>query len=251
MKLPPPVPFMGVAVHPWTMAQTVAAIDHALAAGRFVQHAVVNVAKLMSARRDDSLRAALAACEIVSIDGMGVVWGARALGVPVPERVAGIDLFHELLALAERRGHPVFLLGAREQVLERAVTVLRRQHPALQLAGWHHGYFWDHEQALVARVRASGARLLFVAVSSPAKELFVHRWREALGVGFVMGVGGTFDVVAGYTRRAPRWMQGAGLEWAWRLAQEPRRMWRRYLLSNGEFALRLAVQWLARRLPGA
>lgn len=251
MNLPAPVQFMDVAVHPWSMAQTVAAIDGALAEGRFVQHAVVNVAKLMRARRDDSLRAALAACEIVNVDGMGVVWGARALGVPVPERVAGIDLFHELLALAERRAYPVFLLGAREEVLERAVAALRRAHPALPLAGWHHGYFWDREQALVARVRASGARLLFVAVSSPAKERFIHRWREELGVGFVMGVGGSFDVVAGHTRRAPPWMQRAGLEWTWRLAQEPRRMWRRYLLTNGEFALRLTARWLARRRRGA
>ena len=223
-------------MHAWTMDQTIDAIAERLARNEFTQHVVVNVAKLVQARDDSALRASIEACEIVNIDGMGVVWGARFLGYDVPERVAGIDLFHRLVAFAAERGEPVFLLGARPEVVESVQHRLRQQHPQLNVAGIHHGYFWDDEQAVVDMIRRSGARLLFVAISSPAKEMFVNRWRNELGVTFAMGVGGTFDVVAGKSRRAPGWMQRAGLEWFYRLLQEPRRMWRRYLVTNAKFA---------------
>ena len=177
---------------------------------------------------------------------MGVVWGGRLLGLEIAERVAGIDLFTELLALAETRGEPVFFLGAKPDVVERAVDRIRARHRALDIAGWHHGYFWDDEEQIVQMVRDSGATMLFVAITSPKKEQFINRWRAELGVKFAMGVGGTFDVVAGVTTRAPRWMQGAGLEWFYRLAQEPRRMWRRYLDTNLRFAILLLRESVGR-----
>src|SRR5690606_14592871 len=109
-------------------------------------------------------------------------------------------------------------------------------YPGLNVAGYHHGYFWDDEQAMVEKVRASGAQLLFVAITSPKKENFINRWRDQLGVTFVMGVGGTFDVVAGKVKRAPLWMQRWGLEWFYRVMQEPGRMWKHYLVTNSQFA---------------
>lgn len=227
---------MGLRMHLWTMEETVRNIEERLSKGLFTQHVVVNVAKLLAARRDPQLKACIERCEIINVDGMGVVWGARFLGYPVPERVAGVDLFFALIALAERRRYGVFLLGAREAVLEEAVRRLRKSHPALPLAGWHHGYFSGYEERVMDLIRGSGAKLLFVAMSSPQKEQFIGRWREQLGVGLAMGVGGTFDVVAGYTKRAPKWMQEAGLEWSFRLVQEPRRMAWRYLAGNMRFA---------------
>jgi N-acetylglucosaminyldiphosphoundecaprenol N-acetyl-beta-D-mannosaminyltransferase len=153
--------------------------------------------------------------------------------------VTGIDLFLNLLKLAKAQGYPVYLLGAKEENLRLCVANIRKQFRGLQIAGFHHGYFGDDEEKVVREIRESGATLLFVAIPSPKKENFIARWKEDLGVKFVMGVGGSFDVVAGVTKRAPRWMQKAGLEWFYRLVQEPRRMWKRYLTTNSLFAVYL------------
>jgi N-acetylglucosaminyldiphosphoundecaprenol N-acetyl-beta-D-mannosaminyltransferase len=228
-----------------TMDETVEWIASRVAKRQFTQHVVVNVAKLVHMQKDVELAKSVRACDIVNIDGMGVVWGARALGFSVQQRVAGVDLFERLLQMAQERDLPVFLLGATDAVVTRAATVVSARYPALQIAGCHHGYFWDDEQRVVELIRASGARLLFVAITSPKKENFINRWKDYLGVDFVMGVGGTFDVVAGKVRRAPSWMQRSGLEWAYRVAQEPRRMWRRYFITNSTFALMLVRARLA------
>jgi len=230
------IEFLGAEMDVATMDETVEWLDHRISARQFTQHVVLNVAKLVNMRRDVGLRASVEACDIINVDGMGVVWGARMLGLDIPEKVSGIDLFHELLALASRRGYPIFLLGAKQEVVEKAVTVLQEKYGQLEIAGFHHGYFWDNEEAVVDAVQSSGARLLFVAISSPKKENFINQWKERLGVDFVMGVGGTFDVVAGKVKRAPQWMQKIGLEWLYRVIQEPRRMWKRYLVTNSKFA---------------
>lgn len=219
-----------------SMDETVAQIDQAIAANCFTQHVVVNVAKLVNMQTDVQLDASVRECDIINIDGMGVVLGARILGHNVPERVAGVDLFHELLAMSARRGYSVYLLGAQDEVVSETARRVQQLYPSLKLAGSHHGYFWDEEQAMVDRIRESGAQLLFVAITSPKKENFINRWREQLGVTFVMGVGGTFDVVAGKVKRAPLWMQNYGLEWLYRVIQEPGRMWKRYLVTNSKFA---------------
>lgn len=230
------IELLGCRMHPWTMELTVSEIGRRLVECDFTQHAVVNVAKLVSMQSDAELRTAVLACDIINVDGMGIVLGGRFLGKNIPERVTGIDLFYHLLKYAEENGHSVFLLGAKPQVVEDAVVKLRKQYPQLNIAGFHHGYFWDNEAAVVDKIRQSGATLLFVAITSPKKEQFINRWRERLGVKFAMGVGGTFDIVAGVTRRAPLWMQKAGLEWLYRVIQEPRRMWKRYLVTNMMFA---------------
>lgn len=230
------IDLLGCPMDVGNMGETVGAIDKALANEHFTQHVVVNVAKLVNMRKDPELDASVRECDIINIDGMGVVLGARMLGHDVPERVAGVDLFHELLAMSERKGYSVFLLGAKDEVVSETARRVQQQHPELKLAGYHHGYFWDDEEAMVERIRASGAQLLFVAITSPKKENFINKWRDRLGVTFVMGVGGTFDVVAGKVKRAPIWMQKAGLEWFYRVMQEPGRMWKRYLVTNSVFA---------------
>ncbi|MFB9123945.1 glycosyltransferase [Paraburkholderia dipogonis] len=222
-----------------TMQETVNIIGDRIEARQFTQHVVVNVAKLVNMQTDSVLHSSVRACDIVNIDGMGVVWGARLLGHAVPERVAGVDLFDRLLQMAAARELPVFLLGAADEVVARTAAVVTLRHPELRIAGYHHGYFWDDEEGMVETIRKSGAKLLFVAITSPKKESFINRWQDRLGVDFVMGVGGTFDVVAGKVRRAPQWMQRHGLEWAYRVIQEPRRMWKRYFITNNRFAVML------------
>ena len=219
-----------------SMAETVERIDAAVAAGHFTQHVVVNVAKIVNMQNDAQLDASVRECDIINIDGMGVVLGARLLGHDVRERVAGVDLFNELLAMSARKGYSVYLLGAKDEVVGETARRVQKRYPGLKLAGYHHGYFWDDEETMVNQVRESGAQLLFVAITSPKKENFINHWREQLGVTFVMGVGGTFDVVAGKVKRAPLWMQQWGLEWLYRVIQEPRRMWKRYLFTNTKFA---------------
>ncbi|OKH87464.1 WecB/TagA/CpsF family glycosyltransferase [Thalassospira sp. TSL5-1] len=231
-----------------SMGETVQRIDDAVAVNHFTQHVVINVAKIVNMQKDPQLAASVRECDIINIDGMGVVLGARILGHDVPERVAGIDLFHELLRMSARKGYSVYLLGAHDDVVSEAARRVKTLYPDLKLAGYHHGYFWDDEQAMVNKVRASGAQLLFVAITSPKKENFINRWREQLGVSFVMGVGGTFDVVAGKVKRAPIWMQKSGLEWLFRVIQEPRRMWKRYLVTNSKFAWMLLNEKLKQLL---
>jgi len=220
------------------MDGTLARCEELIAAGRPAQHVAINAAKLVAMQRDPELREIVAACDLVSADGQAVVWASRLLGDPLPARVAGIDLMHELLGLSERKGYRVFVLGAKKDVLEQAVANAREMYPGLQLAGARDGYFDDDEAATVAdEIRAAAPDILFVAMPSPKKEYWLARYGKLIGVPFVMGVGGAVDVLAGQTRRAPRWLQRVGLEWLYRLLQEPRRMVGRYLIGNLRFCM--------------
>lgn len=229
------------------MDETVEWIADRIERRMFTQHVVVNVAKLVNMQKNADLAASVRQCNIVNIDGMGVVWGARLLGHSVPDRVTGVDLFERLLAMAAQKQFPVYLLGATDAVVERTAAIVVNRYPGLRLAGFGNGYFWQDEKATVDRISGSGARLLFVAITSPKKENFINKWKDQLGVDFVMGVGGTFDVVAGKVRRAPPWMRNHGLEWLFRVAQEPRRMWKRYLVTNVRYALMLGKAYLSPR----
>jgi N-acetylglucosaminyldiphosphoundecaprenol N-acetyl-beta-D-mannosaminyltransferase len=164
--------------------------------------------------------------------------------------VAGIDLMVELLGLAERKGYRVYILGARQDVLDQAVARIRERYPRLQFAGWRNGYFSSAEEAQVcAEIRASRPHIVFVAMSTPRKEYFLAERGPDLGAEFVMGVGGAVDVIAGLTRRAPVTWQRLGLEWLFRLLQEPRRMFTRYAVTNTRFAFMVAVALLGRLTP--
>ena len=231
-----------------TMEETLINIENSIENNVFTQHSVVNVAKLVNMRSDNDLRDSVSACDIINIDGMGIVLGARFLGFKVNERVAGIDLFYKLLELSEKKNYPVFLLGAEEEVLNKTITEIKNIYKDIKLSGFHHGYFWDEEESVVKQIRDSGAKLLFVAITSPKKENFINKWHKELGVSFVMGVGGTFDIVAGKTSRAPKWMQERGLEWLFRLLQEPERMWKRYLVTNTKFAFLLIKESILQKI---
>lgn len=229
-----------------TMEQTVRRCVELVEARKPVQHVVINAGKVVMMEDVPGLREVIAGCEVVSADGQSIVWAGRALGAAVPERVAGIDLMHRLLVEAAGRAWPVYFLGARPDVLKACVERLTEKHPNLIVAGSHDGYF-DDDVAVARQVRDSGARLLFVGISSPRKEFFLAEQLHEMGDLFAMGVGGSFDVVAGLTNRAPRWMQRAGLEWSYRLLQEPGRMWKRYLVGNTRFLLLTYSEWRRNR----
>lgn len=242
------IEMMGCRIDNLSMAETLDRIEELLTEPGWHQHVVVNVDKLVKASRDPALRDIINACDLVNADGMPVVWASRLLGKGLKERVTGIDLFEALMSRAAERGWPVFLLGARQSVVEHVAELYSRRSPPVRVVGHADGY-WSAERdpEIAERVRASGARLLFVAISSPRKEAFLGRWQQHMRVPFAMGVGGTFDVVAGEVRRAPRWMQRCGLEWFFRFLQEPRRMFRRYFIDDVAFLRLLWGEWRGRR----
>lgn len=195
-------------------------------------------------------RRVLARAALVLPDGIGTKIGSDLLGTPLKQNVNGTDLFPRLCHLLQARGASVFLLGGQAGVAEHVAAQIGQRWPGLRVAGLRHGFFSVAEEGdVAAQVRESGADLLLVARGAPAQDLFIDRYLPQLGVKVAMGVGGLFDFVSGRIRRAPQWMRDSGLEWTWRLLQEPGRMWRRYLVGNFTFLSRVVLQRVGLRQP--
>jgi N-acetylglucosaminyldiphosphoundecaprenol N-acetyl-beta-D-mannosaminyltransferase len=224
----------GVEIDALDMDQTVDRIMTLIDQNVNVQHVALNAAKVVMLSKDATLRAVIRACPVVNADGQSVVVASRLLRQPLPERVAGIDLFAELVKRSAENGRSVYFLGARDDVLEEMMSRFRTQYPTLRVAGSRNGY-WSDDAEVIQQVRAAQPDLLFLAIPSPRKEFWLAEHLPALGVPFAMGVGGSFDVLAGKVKRAPKWIQRIGCEWVYRLVQEPRRMWKRYLVGNTAF----------------
>lgn len=213
----------------------------------FRQHSL-NAVKLPGALRDGALFGALARADCLSADGMGIVWAARMMGISVPERVTGIDLMTDLLGQFAQDRVRVFLLGARQEVLDRLCTELPQRFPGLIIAGAHHGYEMN-DQKLADCVALAKADAVFVALPSPRKEVFVDRFAPQTGCRFAMGVGGAFDVLAGKVKRAPVIWQRAGAEFLWRIACQPRYMIPRYARGLSAFT-RIVLPEIAKAKRG-
>jgi N-acetylglucosaminyldiphosphoundecaprenol N-acetyl-beta-D-mannosaminyltransferase len=240
---------LGCRIDAVTMEETLALCEAAIEARKRLHQVSVNAAKLIAIRKDDRLRDIVQQSGLVNADGQSIVWASRLLGTPLPERVAGVDLMFELLASAEEHGYRVYILGAQPEVLERAVARLQELYPRLVLCGWHHGYFPASEEAtLVDTIAKTDPDIVLVAMSSPRKEYLLAGHGEELRAPVQIGVGGSIDVVAGVTHRAPVWMQSAGLEWLYRLVQEPRRLAGRYASTNTQFVTLLARELLRIRV---
>ena len=219
------------------MKETLALVSKAISENNQLHHVVVNAGKIVALQKDAALRKSVNESDIINADGQAVVWAAKILGKPLKERVAGIDLMENLVELAHQENHKIFLLGAKEEVVQKVSEIYQVKYNANLIAGYRNGYFTKEDEPQIAQqIANSGAQMLFVAITSPIKENFLYNHRELLkDVPFVMGVGGSFDVVSGLTKRAPVWMQNAGLEWFYRFLQEPKRMWKRYLVGNSTF----------------
>jgi N-acetylglucosaminyldiphosphoundecaprenol N-acetyl-beta-D-mannosaminyltransferase len=240
---------LGLTIDPLTLGQTADRCVAAIEGSAYLSVGMVNAAKVVAMRRDPALRAAVAGCGLVLADGQAVVWAGRMLGAPVPERVAGIDLFTELLDRAAHRSYRAYFLGARADVLRRMLARIADRYPGLLVVGARDGYFGaDEEREVVSQIRLARPDLLFIGMSSPAKEFFAHRWGDQTGARVVHGVGGSFDVLAGVTRRAPLWWQRHGLEWLYRAGQEPVRLGRRYLTTNAAFIALVAREAIGQRV---
>lgn len=239
---------MGLPLDDLGMEETLALVDEYIAARECRQQTVLNAAKVVLARKDPLLRESILASDVVQADGQSIVWASRVLGLPVRERVAGIDLMDRLLRHSVDRNYRVYFLGASEAVLRTALEKMERRYPGLRIAGARNGYFTPEEGFRVATaIRDARPDILFVAMPTPKKEIFIKSHLQAMQVPFCMGVGGSIDVVAGLVRRAPHWVQRIGMEWFYRMAQEPRRLWRRYAVTSSVFLLLLLVHLTSRK----
>jgi N-acetylglucosaminyldiphosphoundecaprenol N-acetyl-beta-D-mannosaminyltransferase len=230
---------LGVGVHPVTLSQTmegiaawIASARHRLRSADLLTRVVVtlNVEILYQAQTDAVLLELLQEADLVVPDGHGVVWAGRRCGHQLPERVTGIDLLQALATQGAEHHWRIYLLGSSPGVAARAGSNLSRGYPGLEIAGSDHGYFSEaEEEAVVKRIKEASADILFVGLGSPKQEFFIRRHDHELGSTVAIGVGGSFDVLAGLLKRAPRIYQMLHIEWVYRVIQEPAR-WRRIMV---------------------
>lgn len=231
-------PILNTYVNAISMEQTIDIVERIIKKGIPTQHVVINASKVNLMEKDKELQKIVNSCPLINADGASIVWAAKKLGVPLRERVTGIDLFQKLVSLANEKEYKIYLFGAKEEVVTRVKDIFEKQYSKLQIVGYRNGYFTkEDEPEIVKNMAESGADMMFVAFSSPKKEYWINKYLKEIHIPFVMGVGGSFDVVAGVTDRAPKWMQDHSLEWFYRFIQEPRRMWKRYIIGNAKFML--------------
>jgi N-acetylglucosaminyldiphosphoundecaprenol N-acetyl-beta-D-mannosaminyltransferase len=245
------VAILGVPIDDLNSEEALHRIEEFIASGRFHQVATANTDFLVKAAFDPELRTILRESDLVVPDGMPIVLASHWLRVGLRERVTGSDMVPRLARLAAEKGYRLFMLGARPEVAQRARQRLLEQNPDLQIVGCvspenSHVVRMDNE-AILREIEAARPDILLVAFGNPKQEKWIHMHRHRLKVPVCIGIGATFDFIAGEVRRAPKWMQRAGLEWLFRLLQEPRRMWRRYGADFWHFGRFILVQLWALR----
>lgn len=208
----------------------------------------INADKINALQNNARLRKIVNECKVINADGASVVWASKVLKKPLKERVAGIDLMCELLRLAEKREYSIYLLGARQEVVEKTKEAIQAKHPRLKIAGIRNGYFPEKEWQEIGRdIIQKHPQIVFVGITSPLKEYLVE-FLQNMNINCVfMGVGGSFDVLSGRIPRAPKWVQNIGMEWLFRVIQEPGRLWKRYFFGNMQFILRVYTEKYRRR----
>lgn len=229
--------FLDIPIDVLTMNETLYRVELAIKNQEHLHHTVVNAGKIVLMQNNKELRKSVIDADLINADGQSVVWAAQLLGKNIPERVSGIDLMEKLVSISHENKYKCYFLGATEEVVSKVVDIYRNQYSEDIIAGYRNGYFdKDKELQISKEIAASGANILFVAITSPKKEIFLNTYKKQLQeVNFIMGVGGSFDVISGKVKRAPLWMQNSGLEWFFRVLQEPKRMWKRYLVGNTKF----------------
>jgi N-acetylglucosaminyldiphosphoundecaprenol N-acetyl-beta-D-mannosaminyltransferase len=247
------VDVLGVPLALTDYERTIDWIDATIVAGGRGYICVAAVHTVMACQEDDELRAAVLGSSLTVPDGQPLVWAMNALGHELPHRVYGPDLMARYCEHAAATGARMFLYGGRDQdALVKLGLNLRSKHPGLKIVGGYVPPFRpltaEEEDAVVDEINASGADVVWVGIGVPKQEKWMARMRDRLDPPVLVGVGAAFDFHAGLVPQAPRWMQSMGLEWAYRLAQEPRRLWKRYLRYNPRFVIGFLRQWLRHRM---
>jgi N-acetylglucosaminyldiphosphoundecaprenol N-acetyl-beta-D-mannosaminyltransferase len=241
---------LGTPIDNLSMQETLDTVTSAIVNKQHLHHTVVNAGKIVLMHKNEELRESVVNADLINADGQAVIWASHLFRKPLKERVAGIDLMEKLVELAYQKKFRVFFFGAKEEIVSRMVEIYSGKYSPSIIAGYRNGYFKKEDEKGIARqIADSHTNILFVAITSPIKENFLFQNRDILkDVNFIMGVGGSFDVVAGHVKRAPIWMQRAGLEWLYRVYQEPKRMFKRYLVGNTRFIL-LTCKYLFKKEP--
>ena len=235
------IEILGCPVDNVTMEEAINQISQFVHEKTVHQGVAINADKVIMAHKDHEIMEILRRTDLVYADGMPVIWASYLLGKPLKERVTGIDLFLRLAEHAAKTNWRIYLLGARQEVVEKTVEVLENRFPGIIIAGYRNGYWaLEQEEGVAQEIARTKPDLLFVAITSPKKEQFLDAYQAKMGIPYAMGVGGSFDVVSGLVKRAPVWMQKTGMEWFYRFLQEPRRMFYRYFIKDMMFFALLA-----------
>lgn len=233
------IDFLGSPVDNLSLAEALERVNVFIRSRKPHQIVPQNASKLWRMNRDARLAEIVRGAHLV-IPEKAIVMGAGFLGTPLKEHVGGVMLAIALLPIAAERGYRMYFLGARPHVVEEVVRRMNRDFPSLPVAGWHHGYFTaEEEPGLIASIRDSRPDILLVALGTPKQEYWIRQHMEELRVPVVMGVGGTFNVLAGLKKDTPAWLRRLALEWLYRLVQDPRNLWKRYLIT---------IPWFLRRV---
>ena len=232
------VNILGVGVDSVTMQEALDRVESFFEERRPVIVATANAEMLMRATHDEELKDILNAAELVVPDGAGTVWAAHHLGHDMPERVAGYDLAQELMKRAPVKGRRIYFFGSAPGVADKAKAKAEKLYPGIQIVGTRNGYFKEPDEAqIIADIKAAKPDLLLAALGVPKQEKWLAKYKDELNVPVSIGVGGTFDVMAGVMKRAPKWMQRAKLEWLFRAMLQPKRAGR--LISLPKFVLKV------------
>ena len=239
MQIKNPVKILDVPVHPLTMGEAVSVLEESITSSEQAFVVTANAEIIMMCQEDAGYKKIVSHdAQLVLPDGAGAVWAGRHLGYKVPERVAGFDLYCQLLDKAAQKGYKAFFFGGSPGIAEAAKAKSEELYPGVQVVGCRNGYFKEEEsQAIIDEINASGADMLFAALGAPKQEKWLVRYREQLKQKILMGIGGSFDVFAGKMERAPKWMQDASLEWLFRLYKQPSRFMR--MMALPKFVLKV------------
>ena len=239
MQIKEPVKILDVPVHPLTMQEAVSALEESIANGEQAFVVTANAEIIMMCQQDAEYKKIVSQdAQLVLADGAGAVWAGRHLGYKVPERVAGFDLYCNLLKEAAVKGYKAYFFGGSPGIAEAAKAKSEELYPGVQVVGYRNGYFQEEEsQAIIDEINDSGADMLFAALGAPKQEKWLVRYRDQLKPKVLMGIGGSFDVFAGKMERAPKWMQDASLEWLFRLYKQPSRFMR--MMALPKFVLKV------------
>lgn len=236
------IKIFNIKIHPFSKKEFLEMIELNINQGKQITQNGINAASINELTNNADLVEAYNNSDLLNIDGMSMVWALRFLGYSAPERVACPDLANDILEMAERENYSIFFLGANKSSLSFAIKNLEKKFPNLHIAGFHDGYFKKEEEiGIVKMINKVKPDILFLGMPSPQKELFIEKYKRQLKIKYSFGVGGYFDILSGKTKRAPLWVQNRGMEWFWRFAQEPRRLWHRYMIGNIKF-IKLVLQ---------
>jgi N-acetylglucosaminyldiphosphoundecaprenol N-acetyl-beta-D-mannosaminyltransferase len=236
----------GIKFNLLSMSELINIIDYNIKNNKKTNIVVVNVFVLVMCQKDEKFKQIINNADIITIDGMPILWILKLFKYDVKEKLSGPDIFIEILKLAEVKKYNVYFLGAKQEILEQMIINLKNKFKNLNISGFRNGYFDKKEENIIIKnINNSSTDILFLGIPSPAKERFITNLD--LNVKLSMGVGGVFDIEAGFVKRAPLWMQKSGLEWLYRLIQEPKRLWKRYFITNTLFLKLVFIELLKKK----